>query len=215
MWIPKSSCGSTLALAQRHQSRRLWLVQASRLISYRGVRVSVAKHALTSKQRATYDAAATLWQDLGRVHRARAAQLPPSSGSRFWSAHQRFFRLLVTAAKLPTLHALMRKGLAEGKSVVVGLLGTGEAYGGAEAGGAATGGATTGGAATGRASTGSAATVGAAGSGTGGAATADTDGLPPAPAAILRAVITSVLFPHFYKSGEALPTDAEDEDEVR
>ena len=58
----------------------------SRLISYHGVRVSVAKHVLTSEQRATYDAAATLWQDLSQVHRARAAHLPPSSGSRFWCA---------------------------------------------------------------------------------------------------------------------------------
>ena len=88
---------------------------ASRLISYRGVRVSVAKHTLTREQRATYDAAAALWQDLNRVLRARASQLPPSSGSRFWSAHQRFFRLLVTSAKLPTLHALMREGLAQAR----------------------------------------------------------------------------------------------------
>ena len=50
------------------------------------MRVSVAKHSLTPEQRATYDAAAALWQDLGRVHRARASRLPPSSGSRFWSA---------------------------------------------------------------------------------------------------------------------------------
>ena len=200
---------------------------ASRLISYRGVRVSVAKHTLTREQRATYDAAAELWQDLGRVHRARAAQLPPSSGSRFWSAHQRFFRLLVTAAKLPTLHAHMRKGLAEGKSVVVGLLGTGEAYGSTEAGGAAAGGAAgspagsgaggaAGSAAGGAASGAASGTVGgAAGSGAGGAAGGDTDGLPPAPAAILRAVITSVLFPHFSKSGEPLPADAGAEDEAR
>jgi len=41
--------------------------------------------------------------DLAAELRARAPRLPASATSRFWSAHQRFFRLLVTAAKLPTL----------------------------------------------------------------------------------------------------------------
>ena len=104
----------------------------SRLISYDGVRVRVATHHLSPEQSATYDAATSIWQQLALVLRRRADTLAPSAASRFWSAHQRFFRCLVTASKLPTLHALLAEGLADGKSVVVGLAGTGEAYCGAD-----------------------------------------------------------------------------------
>ena len=161
----------------------------SRLISFEGVAVRVATHQLTPAQRRLYNSSARLWLDLARLLRRRAPLLPPSAGSRFWSAHQRFFRCLVTALKLPTLHAMLREGLAAGKSVVVGLLGTGEAYNSAptepspvkaEAGG--------GGAA-------------AAAEGDGAAAAVETT--PPAPSAILKAVISSVLFP------EAAPTHRE------
>ncbi|KAL1518957.1 hypothetical protein AB1Y20_003227 [Prymnesium parvum] len=101
----------------------------SRLLSYDGVHVRVAVHKLSQAQRDVYNASASLWQQLAAVLIARSHELPPTSGSRFWSAHQRFFRSLVTASKLPTLHEVLDRALAEGKSVVVGLLGTGEAYG--------------------------------------------------------------------------------------
>lgn len=87
----------------------------SRLISYEGVHVRVVTHHLTPEQAATYDAATKLWQALALMLRRRAPLLPSSAASRFWSAHQRFFRCLVTAAKLPTLHAILAQGLAEGK----------------------------------------------------------------------------------------------------
>ena len=150
----------------------------SRLISFEGVAVRVATHQLTPAQRRLYNSSARLWLDLARLLRRRAPA-PAERGSRFWSAHQRFFRCLVTALKLPTLHAMLREGLAAGKSVVVGLLGTGEAYNSAptepspvkaEAGGGAA----------------------AAAEGDGAAAAVETT--PPAPSAILKAVISSVLF---------------------
>ena len=95
----------------------------SRLISYDGVRVRVATHQLTAEQAAMYDAATAAWQQLACLLRQRSAtgQLPSNAASRFWSAHQRFFRCLVTAAKLP-LHTLLSEGLAESKSIVIGLL---------------------------------------------------------------------------------------------
>lgn len=87
----------------------------SRLISYQDVRIRVATHQLTPEQAATYDAATRLWQALSLTLRRRAPSLPSSAASRFWSAHQRFFRCLVTGFKLPTLHAILTRGLAEGK----------------------------------------------------------------------------------------------------
>jgi len=56
----------------------------------------VTTHCLTPPQRAAYDAASSFWLSLARVLRARQPRLPPSATSRFWSAHQRFFRLLGT-----------------------------------------------------------------------------------------------------------------------
>ena len=134
----------------------------SRVISWEGVRVTVATHRLSTAQREAYDAAARLWLELAEVLLARSHRslLPPSAGSRFWSAHQRFFRCLVTASKLPTLHSLLDEGLARGKSVVIGLLSTGEAYG------------------------------------TEGGANSTAGSLPPAPSAILKTVISAVLFPN-------------------
>lgn len=47
--------------------------------------------------------------------------------SQFWASHQRFFKYMCIAAKVPQAVALSRKALEEGKCVVVGLQSTGEA----------------------------------------------------------------------------------------
>ena len=236
----------------------------SRLISYDGVKVRVATHCLTPEQAQTYDGATELWQQLALVLRKKQPSLPSSAASRFWSAHQRFFRCLVTASKLPTLHSLLSEGLEEGKSVVVGLLGTGEAYtasetaaekegngGGKEGSGRKSAAAATtpppsrasaASAASGAAASGSGGPIevdltkdevvdlsddedvvevpappangsgkgskekegggkdgngaAASGSGGGGGGGGGGVGLPPAPSAILKSVLTSVLYPH-------------------
>jgi hypothetical protein len=85
----------------------------SRLLSYDGVRVRVAVHRLSPEQRTVYDRSVELWHELATVLRERSSLLPPTTGSRFWSAHQRFFRAMVTASKLPTLHELLTAALVE------------------------------------------------------------------------------------------------------
>jgi hypothetical protein len=161
----------------------------SRLISYDGVTIRVETHHLTPSQAQTYDAATALWQQLGVLLRQRTAKgaLPSNAASRFWSAHQRFFRCVVTAAKLPTLHRLLNAGLAEGKSVVVGLLGTGEAYGGGEGADKD---------ADKKADAPKDATQPSSRPKEASAMPSSSGGLPPAPLAILKAVITSVIFPN-------------------
>ena len=47
--------------------------------------------------------------------------------SQFWASHQRFFKYMCIAAKVPRAIALSKKALEEGKCVVVGLQSTGEA----------------------------------------------------------------------------------------
>merc|ERR1719271_797246 len=47
--------------------------------------------------------------------------------SAFWGAHQRFFKELCVATKVPAVVQQTKLALAAGKCVVIGLLGTGEA----------------------------------------------------------------------------------------
>ncbi len=45
----------------------------------------------------------------------------------FWAAHQRFFKYMCIAAKVPETISHAKKCLAEGKCIVIGLQSTGEA----------------------------------------------------------------------------------------
>lgn len=47
--------------------------------------------------------------------------------AQFWASHQRFFKYMCIAAKVPEAIALSKKALEDGKCVVIGLQSTGEA----------------------------------------------------------------------------------------
>jgi hypothetical protein len=90
-------------------------------------------HHLTSEQREMYNRAAAAWQAVLRDidaalevtnggSRARAIAL-----NKFWGDHQRFFRQVICAFKVPSVIAESEKALSEGKSIVISLIGTGEA----------------------------------------------------------------------------------------
>jgi hypothetical protein len=90
-------------------------------------------HALTPRQREMYNRAADAWQSVLRNidaalevtnggTRARAVAL-----NKFWGDHQRFFRQEICAFKVPSVIAETEAALSEGKSVVISLVGTGEA----------------------------------------------------------------------------------------
>ncbi|MDE2098946.1 MAG: strawberry notch family protein [Patescibacteria group bacterium] len=106
----------------------------SRSISYRGVSYEEKIHELTPEQKQTYDAAAKAWQlvfnmsmDQLRENNARDSSALGEFTQRYWGEHQRFFRKLLTAMKVPTVLDIADKALTEGKSVVVSLIGTGQA----------------------------------------------------------------------------------------
>ena len=46
----------------------------------------------------------------------------------FWSAHQRFFKCMCIAAKVPETIGVAKRPLEDGKCVVIGLQSTGEAF---------------------------------------------------------------------------------------
>lgn len=90
-------------------------------------------HYLTARQREMYNNMAQAWQEVLRNFN-RALDLTNSSRisrryvvNQFWAEHQRCFRNLITAFKVPTLIREIENALSEKQSVVVSITGTGEA----------------------------------------------------------------------------------------
>lgn len=90
-------------------------------------------HPLTTRQREIYNNMARAWQEVLKNFN-RALEITNSSKiarryaiGQFWAEHQRCFRNLITAFKVPTLIREIETALSEKKSVVVSITGTGEA----------------------------------------------------------------------------------------
>lgn len=89
-------------------------------------------HWLTPAQRRMYDNMAQGWQEVFRnIHRAldltNSGKVTRAQAvNQFWAEHQRCFRNLITAFKVPTLIREIEDALARKESVVVSITGTGE-----------------------------------------------------------------------------------------
>ena len=90
-------------------------------------------HHLTTRQREMYDSMARAWQEVLKNF-TRALDMTNSRrisrryvAGQFWAEHQRCFRNLITAFKVPTLVREIENALAEKQSIVVSITGTGEA----------------------------------------------------------------------------------------
>ena len=89
-------------------------------------------HWLTPAQRTMYDNMAQGWQEVFRnIHRAldltnSGKATRAQAVNQFWAEHQRCFRNLITAFKVPTLIREIEDALARKESVVVSITGTGE-----------------------------------------------------------------------------------------
>jgi len=90
-------------------------------------------HRLTEEQQKMYNRAALAWRVvLQNVDKALAITNASSRAranalQKFWGDHQRFFRQVICAFKVPSVIAEAEEALREAKSVVVSLVGTGEA----------------------------------------------------------------------------------------
>jgi len=105
----------------------------SRALTYEGVEYRETVHELTTDQRRIYADTATAWQQvLQNVDRAigemtgGGAWQRKNAMTQFWNSHQRFYRTLLTAFKMPTVLKRAEQELKDGNSVVIGLIGTGE-----------------------------------------------------------------------------------------
>lgn len=106
-------------------------------LSFKGVDYRESIHDLTAEQTEMYNAAARIWQIVWKnLNTALGETNSPTlvktrAKAQLWGAHQRFFRQVTTAMKVPTLIKDVEKQLADGKSAVIGLIGTGESRTGA------------------------------------------------------------------------------------
>ncbi|KAL0035121.1 hypothetical protein WJX79_001613 [Trebouxia sp. C0005] len=111
-----------------------------RTLSFAGAEFEVVEAGLEGEMAQQYAAAASMWNQLRREFLYAAEQagvaerdagLPKKRGSllwrSFWASHQRFFRHMCMAAKIPCLVRMSKAALQEGKCVVIGLQSTGEA----------------------------------------------------------------------------------------
>lgn len=90
-------------------------------------------HFLTGRQREMYNSMAKAWQEVLKNF-TRALEITNSAKvagryivSQFWAEHQRCFRNLITAFKVPTLIREVEQALADKQSIVISITGTGEA----------------------------------------------------------------------------------------
>ena len=89
-------------------------------------------HWLTPAQRRMYDNMAQGWQEVFRnIHRAldltnSGKATRATAVTQFWAEHQRCFRNLITAFKVPTLIREIEDALGRKESIVVSITGTGE-----------------------------------------------------------------------------------------
>ncbi|OQR81256.1 hypothetical protein ACHHYP_16637 [Achlya hypogyna] len=113
-----------LAIEMKLQGKYL-----SRGLSYEGAEFHVATVELDAVQEALYGSAVELWHLLLGCF-SRACAITRTSGDvmkTFWGCHQRFFRQLCMALKVPFILRCVRESLTAGLCAVIGLQTTGEA----------------------------------------------------------------------------------------
>lgn len=115
----------------------------SRSLSFKGVVYREVDHPVNEAQRAAYNAAAAVWdQILSRLDDALIAsghgdtnkqgetkvnkRARAMASKSLWNTNQRFYDQLITAFKVPTVIAEAEKAIDNGDAVVISLIGTGE-----------------------------------------------------------------------------------------
>ena len=105
----------------------------ARQLSFAGVSFRIDEVELPEELRSVYNKSVDLWVEL--MHKFEEASLLVEADKRvrktmwgqFWSAHQRFFKYLCIASKVPHVVEVANEVQKMGKCVVIGLQSTGEA----------------------------------------------------------------------------------------
>lgn len=95
-----------------------------RTLSYQGAEFDLVKVELEMQFKIMYDRSTILWENIFSVMKALSMK---RWAARFWGAHQRFFKSMLMAGKVPAITRLAIESIKNGMCVVIGLQSTGEA----------------------------------------------------------------------------------------
>eukprot|EP00731_Ephydatia_muelleri_P023466 Em0015g1049a len=108
-------------------------VYTARQLSFAGVTFDVKEVPVQDDYITMYDMSVELWVEARRLFQEAADLLDydrkklKTMWGQFWASHQRFFKYLCIAAKVPEAVKLAKRAIEQGKCVVIGLQSTGEA----------------------------------------------------------------------------------------
>jgi len=116
------------ALEMLSMELKLSGLHVSRGLSYRHAEFEILQAALSPEAVLTYKEACGFWLSLKHAfHQALELTNSKSPWNPFWSTHQRFFKQLCVALKVPSVIRETKQALADGHCVIIGLQSTGEA----------------------------------------------------------------------------------------
>ncbi|KYB27027.1 protein strawberry notch isoform X3 [Tribolium castaneum] len=128
--VEKRGVGAMEIVAMDMKLRGMYI---ARQLSFHGVAFKIEEVPLSKDFEKTYDASVKLWVEaMQKFHEAAELvdaenRMRKTMWGQFWSAHQRFFKYLCIAAKVPHAVAVAHEAIKCGKCVVIGLQSTGEA----------------------------------------------------------------------------------------
>ncbi|XP_045467841.1 protein strawberry notch isoform X1 [Harmonia axyridis] len=128
--VEKRGVGAMEIVAMDMKLRGMYI---ARQLSFHGVAFKIEEVPLSKDFEKVYDASVKLWVEaMQRFHEAAELvdaenRMRKTMWGQFWSAHQRFFKYLCIAAKVPHAVSVAHEAIKCGKCVVIGLQSTGEA----------------------------------------------------------------------------------------
>ncbi|XP_050314405.1 protein strawberry notch isoform X3 [Anthonomus grandis grandis] len=128
--VEKRGVGAMEIVAMDMKLRGMYI---ARQLSFHGVAFKIEEVPLSKDFEKVYDSSVKLWVEaMQKFHEAAELvdaenRMRKTMWGQFWSAHQRFFKYLCIAAKVPHAVAVAHEAIKMGKCVVIGLQSTGEA----------------------------------------------------------------------------------------
>ncbi|CAN7986972.1 unnamed protein product [Ixodes hexagonus] len=128
--VEKRGVGAMELVAMDMKLRGMYM---ARQLSFSGVSFKIEEIPLVKQFIAMYNESVKLWVDARAMFQEAAelmegdSRIKKTMWGQFWASHQRFFKYLCIASKVPFVVSLAREAVKNDKCVVIGLQSTGEA----------------------------------------------------------------------------------------
>lgn len=128
--VEKRGVGAMELVAMDMKLRGMYM---ARQLSFTGVSFKIDEIPLAKNFIAMYNESVKLWVDARAMFQEAAelmegdSRIKKTMWGQFWASHQRFFKYLCIASKVPHVVSLAREAVKNDKCVVIGLQSTGEA----------------------------------------------------------------------------------------